>query len=381
MFVIGIEAISTIVVIIVVILFLFLIFLASRYRKFKTNQFIIHLRNGRVKSAGMGGNLFLLPLIDEYIVIPTTTVQSTLEAQEKVISKEYQDIAVVAMLYWKVINPELAFSAVSWDIRSDDYIETILRVAAEAVIRTTCANMPLERIVRERRVIIDAITKDLTELTKDWGIIIESIEIKEVNILNHDLKKNMETLKQAEEERKARIANAEANRIAKLKELEVHQLLGTQEQDVQREIALKEKEKQIKVAESERERIKIVADAERQKKIIDVEGEAQQIKKRLVAQAEGEAESIRQQMIAQAEGFKQQVESMSLADERFLAVQLTNILPEIFKNLKPDKMFVLGENHNAFSGLVKSIIPFLQLLPEFSDEVKKFVNNRVNIEP
>lgn len=377
----GIEVgwIIGIVVTIVVTFFLFLIFIASRYRKFRTNQFIIHLRNGRVKSAGLGGHLFLLPLIDEYIIIPTTTVQTVLEAQEKVISKEYQDISVVAMLYWKVVNPEMAYSAISWDRRSDNYVETILRVAAEAIIRTTCANMPVEQIVRERQAIIDAITKDLTELTKDWGIIIESIEIKEVNILEPELKKNFEAIKQAEEARKARIAKAEANKEARFKELEVLRLLGIQEEEVQKEIELKEKDREIKVAEKIREKTKIDADAERQKKIIEADGEAQKIKKRLIAQAEGEAEKVKQQMIAQAEGFKQQVESMSSADERFLAIQLTKVLPEIFKHLSPDKMFVIGENNTAFSSLVKSIIPFLQLLPNFSDEVKKFINNKIEI--
>jgi flotillin len=373
-------AITGTVVVIIIVGFLFAIFLASRYRKFRTNQFIIHLRNGKVKSAGMGGHLFLLPLIDEYIVIPTMTVQSVLEAQEKVISMEYQDISVVAMLYWKVINPELAYSAVSWDRRSDNYVETILKVAAEAIIRTTCANMPIERIVRERRDIIDAIVKDLTELTKDWGIIIESIEIKEVNILEPSLKANFEAIKQAEEQRKARIAHAESNREAKLKELEVERLLGIEQEEVSKEVALKEKEKEIKIAEQEREKIKINSDAKRQQRIIESEGEAAEIKKKLVAQAEGEAESVRQQMLAQAEGFREQVEAMGLADERFLAIQLTNILPEVFKHLSPEKMFVFGENQNGFGSLVKSIIPFLQILPNFSDEIKKFTNgNKVKM--
>ena len=64
--------VTWLVVIIIIIAFLFLIFMATRYRKFKTNQFVIHLRNGKVKSAGLGGRLWLLPLIDEYIVIIRT---------------------------------------------------------------------------------------------------------------------------------------------------------------------------------------------------------------------------------------------------------------------------------------------------------------------
>jgi len=363
----------------IIIFFLFLIFMATRYRKFKTNQFVIHLRNGKVKSAGLGGSIWLLPLIDEYIVIPTTSIQTILEAHEQVVSMEYQNISIVGMLIWKVVDPEKAFSAVSWIPRDNHFVEKILKNAAEAIIRTTCANMPLEKIIRERREIIEMVSKELHELTADWGIIIESLEIREVNILEPELKKNMEATKQAIEYRKARIARAEAERESRLRELEVKNEIGIQEQLVEREIELRRKEKEIAIAEKERERKQIEADGERQKKVIEADAEAQKIKKKLIAQAEGEAESIKQQMLAQAEGFKKQIEAMSSADERFLAVQLTNILPEIFKNINPDKMFILGNGNEAFSSLSKAILPFLQLLPEYSDKIKKFFGNGENL--
>ena len=88
------------------------------------------------------------------------------------------------------------------------------------------------------------------------------------------------------------------------------------------------------MANQERERVKIEADAARQRAIITADGESQQIKMRLTAQAEGEAQKIRQMMLAQAEGFKSQVEAMKAADERFLAVQLINTLPEVFQNVR-----------------------------------------------
>jgi len=367
--------ITGLVIALIIVAFLFLIFMATRYRKFKTNQFVIHLRNGKVKHAGLGGSLWLLPLIDEYIVIPTTSIQTTLEAHEQVVSMEYQNISIVGMLIWKVIDPEKAFSAVSWVPRDDNYVEKILKNAAEAIIRTTCANMPIEKIIRERREIITIVSKEIHELTADWGVVIESIEIREVNILEPELKKNMEAVKKAIEARKARIAKADAERESRLRELDVQNEIGIQNQQVEKEIELRRKEKEIAIADQERERKKIEADGERQKKIIEVDAEAQKIKRKLIAQAEGEAENIKQQMLAQAEGFKKQVEAMSTADERFLAVQLTNILPEIFKNLSPDKMFIMGDGNEAFSSLSKAIMPFLQLLPEYSDKIKDFFNN------
>ena len=94
-----------------------------------------------------------------------------------------------------------------------------------------------------------------------------------------------------------------------------------------------------------------------------------------IAEAEGEAENIKQQMLAQAEGFLKQVEAMNNADERFLAVQLTNILPEIFKHVSPEKMFIMGSGEEAFGSFSKMLMPFLQLLPEYSDQIKKFFSN------
>ncbi|TFF95390.1 MAG: hypothetical protein EU544_02875 [Promethearchaeota archaeon] len=357
------------------IVFFVLIFFASRYRKYKTNQFVIHLRNGKVKHAGLGGSLIKMPLLDEIIVIPTTSRQTTLEAHEQVVSMEYQNISVVGMLIWKVINPEKAFSAVSWFPREENYVERILKNAAEAIIRTTCANMPIEKIIRERREIINIVSKELHEMTADWGLVIESIEIREVNILEPELKRNMEAVKQAVEARKARIAKAESERESRLRELEVQNEVGSNEQQVEKEVEVRRKEKEIAIAEMERERKKVEADGDRQKKIIEADADAQQIKKKMVAQAEGEAENIKQQMLAQAEGFLKQVEAMSQADERFLAVQLTNILPEIFKNVNPDKMFILGSGEEAYGSFTKMIMPFLQLLPEYSDQIKKFFGN------
>jgi regulator of protease activity HflC (stomatin/prohibitin superfamily) len=348
----------------VIIVFLFLVFMATRYRKFKTNQFVIHLRNGKVKHAGLGGSIWLLPLIDEYIVIPTTSIQTILEAHDQVVSKEYQNIEIVGMLIWKVIDPENAFSSVSWHPRDENYVEKILKGAAEAIIRTTCANMPLELIIRERREIIEHVSKDLHELTADWGVLIETFEILEVIIVEQELKKNMEASKQAEEYRKARIAKVNAERDSRLRELEVRNEIGIQEQVVEKEVAMQLKDKEIAIAERERERKIIEADGERQKIVIEAEANAQQIKKRLMAQAEGEAEKI-----------KQQIEAMKNADERFLAVQLTKILPEIFTNLSPDKMIIIGDGNEAFSSLSRSIMPFLQLLPEFSDQIKNIFGN------
>nr|MDO8108825.1 SPFH domain-containing protein [Candidatus Sigynarchaeota archaeon] len=362
---------ALVIVAFVLLGFFILLFLVSRYKKFRTNEFVIHLRNGRVKTAGNGGRLFKLPLIDDVIVIPTTTQQTTLEAHQNLVTRELQDISMEAYLYWRVNKPDVAYSAVSWDPRSSNFVEHVLRNATEAIIRTTCANMELETIIRERMDIIKAIADRLHEIVTDWGIIIESIEIKEVHILDETLKRNMEQLKKSQQEQIARIAKAKTEEIARTQELQVQQKVGAQEQETRQIIDLKAKEREIAVANQERERVKIEADASRQQKVITADGDAAQIKLRLNAQAEGEAQKIRQLMLAQAEGFESQVNAMKSADERFLAVQMINTLPEVFQNIKPEKMVVIGDSENSFGGLAKSIIPFLNIIPHVSEDIVK----------
>ena len=367
----GISAGSIILIVVAVVLIFLVvvIFYFSRYKKFRTNEFVIHLRSGKVKSAGMGGKLFKMPILDDVIVIPTTTQQTTLEAHQNLVTRELQDISLEAYLFWKVLKPETAYTAVSWDSRASNFVEHVLRNATEAIIRTTCANMELETIIRERMAIIKAIADRLHEIVSDWGITIESIEIKEVHILDEGLKHNMEQLKKSMMEQEARIAKARAEEASRTQELLVQQKLGMQEQDTEQSIQIKSKEREIAVADQERERVKIEADAARQQKIIQADGESQQIKMRLTAQAEGEAQKIRQQMLAQAEGFQSQVEAMKLADERFLAIQMINTLPDVYNNVKPEKMVVIGDGENAFGSLAKSIIPFLQIIPHVSGDI------------
>ncbi|MHA1682342.1 MAG: SPFH domain-containing protein [Promethearchaeota archaeon] len=348
----------------------------SRYRKFKTNQFVIHLRGGKLKSAGLGGKLYKLPLIDDVIVIPTTTQQTTLEAHQNLVTRELQDISLEAYLYWRVSKPDVAYTAVSWESKSPNYVENVLRNSTEAIIRTTCANMGLELIIKERMNIIKAISDRLHELVMDWGIIIESIEIKEMHILDQTLKKDMEAVMKAQLNQRARIARAQSEQVSRLQEIEMTQKVGLSEQETKQQIDLRAKEREIAVADRERERLKIEADGHRQAKVIEADGDAQQTKLRKFAEAEGEAAKIKEMMLAQAEGFKQQSLAMESADERFLAIQMINVLPEIFQSIKPEKMIVMGEGNKAFNSLAQSIIPFLNVIPHISEDMLNFLKNK-----
>ncbi len=370
-------------VLIFVVFLLLIMFYVSRYRKYKTNEFVIHFRRGKIKRAGTGGTVVLWPIFDEVVVIPTTVQQTLLEAQEKVVSYEYQDVALTAFVYWRVSNPEVSYSSVSWNPARSDYVEKAIKNATEAIIRTTCANMPIEQIIRNRAEIIKNVTTELHHLAGDWGITIESIEIRDVEVLDERLKDNLEAVKKIEEAQNAQLRQAEMEELVQLRNLEVRRKTGESDQHVKLSIESKAKKREIQIAQLEQERAIIAAETERKQKRINAEAEkflritqevgveaarirqqAEARKDQLLAEAEGEAAKIKQTQIAIAEGILEQAKALSQADEKYIQLKTIDMLPEVFKNIKVDKMILLGEGQDAYKSIAQMVLPFMELAKE-----------------
>ncbi len=356
-----------------VVFVLFVLFYASRYRKFTSDVYMIHFRNGKVIKAGIGGKAVIMPLIDEVRVVPVTTQSTFLEAKEKVLSREFQEISVTAFVFWRVIDPEVAFSRTSWDKASDAYIENIIKNAAESIIRTTCANMALEKIIRDRQAIIEAVTKELYSLTKDWGMLVESCEIRDIEIIDPSLKANVSAIMKIEQEKLARLKNAEMEEITKIRDLEVSRKVGVEQQEVGLEVESKEKDKEIAVQELERKRTEVEARTYQTKIEIEAKADAQKIKQlaeakqfEMESRARGDAAAIREAKMAEAEGILKRIEALAKADSRLFQEMIIEKLPEIYQNLEIDKMIITGNKEDAFSSIANAILPFLQIVPELA---------------
>ncbi|MCE7749066.1 MAG: hypothetical protein GPJ51_11750 [Candidatus Heimdallarchaeota archaeon] len=356
-----------------IVLVLFVLFYASRYRKFTSDVYMIHFRNGKVIKAGIGGKAVTMPLIDEVRVVPVTTQSTFLEAKEKVLSREFQEISVTAFVFWRVIDPEVAFSRTSWDKAADAYIENIIKNAAESIIRTTCANMALEKIIRDRQAIIEAVTKELYSLTKDWGMLVESCEIRDIEIIDPSLKANVSAIMKIEQEKLARLKNAEMEEITKIRDLEVSRKVGVEQQEVGLEVESKEKDKEIAVQELERKRTEVEALTYQTKIEIEAKADAQKIKQlaeakqfEMESRARGDAAAILEAKMAEAAGILKRIEALAKADGRLFQEMIIEKLPEIYQNLEIDKMIITGNKDDAFSSIANAILPFLQIVPELA---------------
>ena len=166
----------------------------SRYKVFAPNLFVIHIRRGVVKHKSFGGGFFKLPIIDQYFLLPTTIQRIEIKASEKVISKENQEIVVRGFLVWRIEDAEKAFKRITGNTANSTLseINTTLEQLAESVIRTTVANMTLDSILRNRGKIVDDLMKEFSTVVGTWGISIETVEIKDVELINHELFINLQ---------------------------------------------------------------------------------------------------------------------------------------------------------------------------------------------
>ncbi|MHA1258687.1 MAG: hypothetical protein ACTSRO_03440 [Candidatus Heimdallarchaeaceae archaeon] len=210
-------------------------------------------------------------------------------------------------------------------------------------------------------------------MTKDWGLVIESCEIRDIEIIDPNLKSNVSAIMKIEQEKLARLKNAEMQEITQLRDLEVNRKVGIEKQEVALEVDSKEKDKQIKIQELERQRTEVEAQTYQTKVEIEAKADAERIKRlaeakqyEMEARARGDAAAIREAKIAEAEGILKRIEALSKADSRLFQEMIIEKLPEIYQNLEIDKMIVTGNKEDAFSAIANAIAPFLQIIPEIA---------------
>ncbi|MHA2275761.1 MAG: SPFH domain-containing protein, partial [Candidatus Kariarchaeaceae archaeon] len=84
----------------------------SRYKKFTNREFVLRFRNGKLKNEGFGGAFFVLPLIDELIVLSTTVNNLEIDAGE-LITRENQDVRINGLVIWRIEDPVKAYQSIT----------------------------------------------------------------------------------------------------------------------------------------------------------------------------------------------------------------------------------------------------------------------------
>jgi regulator of protease activity HflC (stomatin/prohibitin superfamily) len=171
-------------------------------------QRAIVFRLGRFQSIKGPGIYFLIPLIERQQKVDIRTRTVDLEQQET-ITKDSVTIKVNAVLWFKVINPESAI------IKVADYNKAVYQFSVTA-LRNIIGQHTLDEVLREREQINNTLQLIVDSITEPWGIKIEMVEMKDVEI-PEAMQRAMAREAEAIREKRARIVKAEAELEASIK--------------------------------------------------------------------------------------------------------------------------------------------------------------------
>ena len=165
-------------------------------------------RLGRFQSIKGPGLYWIIPLIDRQQKVDIRTKTVDLEQQET-ITKDSVTIKVNAVLWFKITNPEDAI------IKVADYNKAVYQFSVTA-LRNIIGQHSLDEVLREREQINGTLQKIVDTTTEPWGIKIEMVEMKDVEI-PEAMQRAMAREAEAIREKRARIVKAEAELEASIK--------------------------------------------------------------------------------------------------------------------------------------------------------------------
>jgi regulator of protease activity HflC (stomatin/prohibitin superfamily) len=199
------------------ILILVVLVLLSGLRVAREYQRAVVFRLGRYKGLRGPGLYWLIPLgIESKVLVDLRIVTNPIEQQET-ITRDSVTVRVNAVLWYRVADPQKAVLTV------EDFRRAVQQLAL-TTLRNVIGQHDLDEVLKERDKINALLRKTVFETTTPWGVTVELLEMKDVEI-PQDMQRVMAMEAEAMREKRARIIKAEAELEASKKLAEAAQLM------------------------------------------------------------------------------------------------------------------------------------------------------------
>jgi len=164
-------------------------------------------RLGRIKKGGAQGPglFFIIPCIDQCVVVDLRTISFDVPPQE-ILTKDSVTVAVDAVVYYNIRNPLAAVCNVA------DYSKST-KLLASTTLRNILGTKTLAELLSERDSIADGLKTMIDAATDPWGILIQRVEVKDVR-LPQNLQRAMAAEAEATREARAKVIAAEGEQKA-----------------------------------------------------------------------------------------------------------------------------------------------------------------------
>jgi regulator of protease activity HflC (stomatin/prohibitin superfamily) len=175
----------------------------------------------RVKGPGL---IIIVPGIQQMVRVDLRTIVLDVPTQD-VISRDNVSVKVNAVVYFRVVDPQLAI------IQVMNYMDATSQLA-QTSLRSVLGKHELDEMLSEREKLNIDIQTVLDHQTDAWGIKVSNVEIKHVD-LNDSMIRAIAQQAEAERARRAKIIHAEGEMQAAQKLLEAAETLSTRPEAMQ----------------------------------------------------------------------------------------------------------------------------------------------------
>ena len=173
----------------------------SGFRVAQEYERSIIFRFGRYTSVKGPGLYWIFPWIEQQRKVDIRTITLAVERQET-ITKDSVTVKVDAVVWFRIVNPAKAIISVA------DYRVAVYQVALTS-LRNIIGQHVLDEVLKERDTINRTLQKIVDVATEPWGIKIEMVEMKDIEIPT-SMQRAMAQEAEAMREKRARVIKAEA---------------------------------------------------------------------------------------------------------------------------------------------------------------------------
>ena len=190
------------------LLFGTLIFAAGGLKLDREYQRGVIFRLGRSHGVLGPGMYWIVPWVDQKMQVDIRTKTVNIEPQETV-TADSVTIRVNAVLYYRILDPAKAIN------RVESYEMAVYQIAL-TTLRNVVGQNILDDVLQNRDKINVKVQEIVDEITEPWGVVIERVEMKDVEIpisMQRAMAKEAEAIR----EKRARIIKAAAEQEASQK--------------------------------------------------------------------------------------------------------------------------------------------------------------------
>ena len=192
------------------------VFLFSGIRIIFEYKRAIKFRFGKYIKTLQPGLRWIIPIIETIQIVDIRVITFNIDSQD-VMTEDNVPCSIDGVVFFKINDPEKAVLEV------EQYKFAITQLA-QAALRDVCGKVELDTILSKREEMGKNIKDIVENETKDWGIVISDVKIKDIQ-LPENMRRMMANQAEAERSRRARIILALAEEQAAGKLLEAGKLI------------------------------------------------------------------------------------------------------------------------------------------------------------